>query len=165
MAVRRVRYGAGLFAGAVTVQQCIPHCSAARSSGLFIVRLLVVVVKAALPEGRMRVFVAISILFVIYFPAAMYLQLSTVRTDGDLRPLSIMSVAGDGSCASTVWLPEEITRVAIYRSGVRLGYAKNVYDDPTRLSWTTGSKRWKMIEFFSCEGGLPTQPIHALGVK
>jgi hypothetical protein len=76
-----------------------------------------------------------------------------------------MSVAGDGSCASIAWLPEEITRVAIYRSGVRLGYAKKVYDDPTRSSWSTGRQRWKMIEFLSCAGGLPTQPLYALGVK
>lgn len=86
-------------------------------------------------------------------------------TDGDLRPLSIMSVAGDGSCASIAWLPGETTRVAIYGNGVRLGYAKKVYDDPGRLSWNTGGQRWKMIEFFSCEEGLPTQALHALAVR
>jgi len=114
----------------------------------------------------MRVFAAISILFGVYFSAAIYSDLlSKSSTDGDLRPLSIMSVAADGSCASTAWLPNETTKVAIYRNGIRVGYAEKVYDDLARSSRITDGQRWKMIEFFSCAGGLPTEPLHALAVK
>jgi len=75
-----------------------------------------------------------------------------------------MSRAANGSCASTLWVPEGTTRVAIYRDGVRLGYATKVYDDPGRTKLATKGFAWKMIEFFDCKNGIPKRPFHALGI-
>jgi hypothetical protein len=116
-------------------------------------------------RNLMRVFAATLVLFAVYFPAVIYSAHSYKDPpDGGLRPLSLMSVAADGSCASIVWLPKETTKVAIYKDGVRVGYATKVYDDPGRLELATRGFTWKMIEFFDCKNGKPTQSFHALGI-
>jgi hypothetical protein len=113
----------------------------------------------------MRVFAATVVLLAVYFPAAIYLARSYKDApDGGLRPLPILSIAGNGSCVSTLWVPEGTTKVAIYRDGVRLGYATKVYDDPGRTELATKGFAWKMVEFYDCKSGIPAQSFHALGI-
>ena len=113
----------------------------------------------------MRVFAATVVMFAVYFPAAIYLARSYKDpSDVGLRPLPILSIAANGSCASTLWVPERTTKVAIYRGGVRVGYATKVYDDPGRTELATKGFAWKMVEFFDCKNGIPRQSFHARGV-
>jgi len=81
-----------------------------------------------------------------------------------LRPLPVMSVAADGSCVSTLWVPKETTKVAIYKDGVRAGYASKTYQDPGRLELTTKGFTWKMVGFFDCKTGKPRAPFQGLGI-
>ena len=113
----------------------------------------------------MRVFAATLVMVAVYFPAAIYLSRSYRHPpDQGLRPLSFMSLAPGGSCTSTVWVPKDTLKVAIYKDGLRVGYATKIYDDPGRLELATKGFTWKMIEFFDCRNGKPTQPLHALGI-
>jgi len=75
-----------------------------------------------------RVLTATLVLFALYFPVAIYSALSySGPQDGDVRPLPVMSVAADGSCVSTLWVPNETTKVAIYKDGALVGYASKLY--------------------------------------
>ena len=116
----------------------------------------------------MRVVAVTLVLFAVYFPAAIYLSHSyksrSYKNPDVLRPLSPMSRAANGSCASTVWLPKETTKVAIYQNGVRVGYATKVYDDPGRAELATKGFTWKLVEFPDCKNGIPAQSFHALGI-
>jgi hypothetical protein len=60
-------------------------------------------------------------------------------------------------------VPKGTTKVAIYRDGVRVGYATKVYDDPGRLELAARGFTWKIVEFFNCKSERPTQSLHALG--
>jgi hypothetical protein len=113
----------------------------------------------------MRVFIATLVVFAVYFPAAIYSARSFKNPpDGRLRPLSFMSVAANGSCVSIIWLPDKTTKVAIYRDGVRVGYATKVYDYQGLSRQAIKGFTWKMIEFLDCKNGNPKQPFHALGI-
>lgn len=113
----------------------------------------------------MRVFIATLVVFAVYFPAAIYTAQSFKDPpDSRLRPLSLMSVAANGSCISIVWLPDKTTKVAIYRDGVQVGYATKVYDDQGLSRQAIKGFTWKMIEFLDCKSGKPKQPFHALGI-
>jgi hypothetical protein len=113
----------------------------------------------------MRLFIATLVLFAVYFPAAICLSRSYRNSpDEGLRPLSLMSLAPGGSCTSTVWVPKDTLKVAIYKDGLRVGYATKIYDHPGRLELAAKGFTWKMIEFFDCRNGKPTQPLHALGI-
>jgi hypothetical protein len=112
-----------------------------------------------------RVLTATLGLFAVYFPVAIYSALPYIGlSDGDLRPLPVLSVAADGSCASTLWVPKETTKVGIYKDGVRAGYASKMYDDPGRLELATKGFTWKMVEFSDCKTGKPRQHFHGLGI-
>jgi hypothetical protein len=94
------------------------------------------------------VFAATMVLFAVYFPAAFYLTHS-YKDPPTMRPLWPMSRAASGSCASTVWLPKETNKVAIYKDGVEVGYATKVYDDPDPAELAT--KRFTLVEFSGCK--------------
>jgi hypothetical protein len=113
----------------------------------------------------MRVLTAALVLFAVYFPVAIYAALSyRGAPEIDLRPLPVMNVSADGSCVSTLWVPKETATVAIYKDGVRMGYASKLYDDPGRLELATKGFTWKMVEFFDCKDGRPQAAFQAIGI-
>ena len=117
------------------------------------------------PEDLVRVLAAVLVLFAGYFPVAIYSALSySEPRRGELRPLPVLSVAADGSCVSTLWVPKETTKVAIYKDGVRVGYATKMYDDPGRLELIAKGFTWKMVEFFDCKTGKPREHFQARGI-
>lgn len=112
----------------------------------------------------MRIRTATLLLFAVYFPAAIILARSYKPPESGLRPLSVMGVAANGSCVSTIWVPKETTKIAIYHDGLRVGYATKMYDDPGRLELAAKGFTWKMVEFFDCKDGRPTRSFHAIGI-
>ena len=81
-----------------------------------------------------------------------------------MRPLPVMSVAADGSCVSTRWVPKDTTKVASYKDGVLVGYASKMYQYPGRLELTAKGFTWKMVEFFDCKTGKPSEHFQGLGI-
>jgi hypothetical protein len=113
----------------------------------------------------MKALAAVSLLFGIYFPMAIWLEHNFKGPEGPVRPLPVLGVSAGGSCVSRVWLPKEMNKVAVYDGNVRVGYAIKVYDDPDRLDQAINEKRWKLVEFFECESKQSWPNLHGLGIS
>jgi hypothetical protein len=58
----------------------------------------------------------------------------------------MLPTATPGTYFAHMWLPNHVTRASVYESGLLLGEASAVYDDPGR-TYSLDGKRWKYIEF------------------
>ena len=118
-----------------------------------------------LPAGNVRVAAAALLLFTAYFPAAVWFKLAYKEADGALQPLPVYGIQAAGTCISRIFLPRQMTKLAIYDDRVRVGYATRMYEDPGRLELNTEEKHWRIV-LFDCR---VTQPLshlfQGLGVR
>ena len=77
-----------------------------------------------LPARNVRV--AAAALLAAYFPTAVWFKLTNKDADGPRQSLPTYGVDADGTCVSRIFLPREMTKVAIYEDNVRLGYATRI---------------------------------------